>query len=75
MDQPQAAPAAEQLKWSGRTDRGKIRPNNEDAFLGIQFDAGHRSGYWDAMLARHGAQRVETPGYSILVFHLGRSSS
>ena len=27
------------LKWSGRTDRGKVRPNNEDAFLGLQFDA------------------------------------
>ena len=41
-------------------------------YLGIQFDAAHRSGYWEAMLARHGAQRVETPGYSIFVFHLGR---
>src|SRR5262245_698304 len=27
------------LKWSGWTDRGKVRPNNEDAFLGLQFDA------------------------------------
>jgi protein phosphatase len=27
------------LHWSGRTDRGKVRPNNEDAFLGLQFDA------------------------------------
>jgi len=26
------------LKWSGWTDRGKIRPNNEDSFLGLQFD-------------------------------------
>src|SRR5690349_7103360 len=26
------------LKWFGRTDRGKVRPNNEDAFLGLQFD-------------------------------------
>jgi protein phosphatase len=30
---------ARQLQWSGRTDRGKVRPNNEDAFLGLQFDA------------------------------------
>jgi serine/threonine protein phosphatase PrpC len=30
---------AECLRWSGRTDRGKVRPNNEDAFLGLQFDA------------------------------------
>jgi protein phosphatase len=27
------------LKWSGWTDCGKIRPNNEDSFLGLQFDA------------------------------------
>ncbi len=27
------------LHWSGHTDRGKVRPNNEDAFLGLQFDA------------------------------------
>jgi len=27
------------LKWYGCTDRGRIRPNNEDAFLGLQFDA------------------------------------
>jgi PPM family protein phosphatase len=28
-----------QLQWSGRTDRGKVRPNNEDAFIGLQFNA------------------------------------
>jgi PPM family protein phosphatase len=27
------------LEWSGWTDRGKVRPNNEDAFLGLQFDS------------------------------------
>ena len=27
------------LRWSGQTDRGKVRPNNEDSFLGQQFDA------------------------------------
>src|SRR5258706_14511108 len=27
------------LQWSGRTDRGPVRTNNEDAFLGLQFDA------------------------------------
>jgi PPM family protein phosphatase len=32
-------PTHTRLKWSGRTDRGKVRPNNEDAFLGVQFDA------------------------------------
>jgi PPM family protein phosphatase len=27
------------LKWFGWTDKGKIRANNEDSFLGLQFDA------------------------------------
>ena len=27
------------LRWSGSTDRGRVRPNNEDAFLGVQFDS------------------------------------
>ena len=27
------------LHWHGLTDRGRVRPNNEDAFLGLQFDA------------------------------------
>src|SRR5947207_9889734 len=27
------------LKWFGCTDRGKVRANNEDSFLGLQFDA------------------------------------
>jgi protein phosphatase len=27
------------LKWSGWTDRGKARLNNEDSFLGLQFDS------------------------------------
>ena len=27
------------LRWSAWTERGPIRPNNEDAFLGVCFDA------------------------------------
>ncbi len=27
------------LRWSGHTDRGKVRKNNEDTFLLLQFDA------------------------------------
>lgn len=27
------------MLWSGATDRGRFRANNEDAFLGLQFDA------------------------------------
>jgi protein phosphatase len=34
---PPSAPVS--LRWSGWTDCGKVRPNNEDAFLGLQFDA------------------------------------
>jgi|SRR5579883_2064187 len=30
---------ARSLKWFGWTDRGKVRPNNEDAFIGLRFDA------------------------------------
>lgn len=32
-------PAAPRLRWFGRTDVGRVRKNNEDAFLGLQFDA------------------------------------
>jgi PPM family protein phosphatase len=32
-------PQAQGLRWSGWTDRGRVRPNNEDSFLGLQFDA------------------------------------
>ena len=32
-------PPERSLRWSGWTDRGKVRRNNEDAFLGLQFDA------------------------------------
>ena len=27
------------LKWSGHTDKGRVRQNNEDAFLALTFDA------------------------------------
>src|SRR5215203_4729057 len=27
------------LQWSGWTDRGKVRPHNEDSFVALQFDA------------------------------------
>jgi PPM family protein phosphatase len=32
-------PTLASLKWSGWTDRGKVRPNNEDSFLCLQFDS------------------------------------
>jgi protein phosphatase len=41
MDHPPevSLPTASRLRWSGLTDRGKIRANNEDSFLGLRFDA------------------------------------
>lgn len=39
MSEPAVSPAEQYLRWSGWTDRGKVRKNNEDAFLGLQFDA------------------------------------
>ncbi|HEY5893240.1 MAG TPA: protein phosphatase 2C domain-containing protein [Chthoniobacterales bacterium] len=29
----------QELRWSGQTDRGKVRQNNEDTFLGLALDA------------------------------------
>ena len=34
-----ALAAPHRLRWHGHTDRGRVRPNNEDAFLCLQFDA------------------------------------
>ena len=39
MDIQNSTPALQCLQWFGETDRGKVRANNEDAFLGLQFDS------------------------------------
>ena len=39
MNPPHSTPPPECLQWFGETDRGQVRKNNEDAFLGLQFDA------------------------------------
>ena len=39
MNDPHLPSAPERLQWFGETDRGKVRANNEDAFLGVQFDS------------------------------------
>lgn len=36
--EPEPLPAP-RLRWFGLTDRGKVRANNEDSFLGLRFDA------------------------------------
>ncbi len=38
MDSPPADPSLRRLEWSGRTDVGRVRANNEDSFVGLQFD-------------------------------------
>jgi len=51
-----AAPRPSTLRWFGCSDIGKVRKNNEDAFLGLRFDAQevHRLGkFGDASLAEH----------------------
>lgn len=39
MDRFRQPAPSKGLQWSARTDRGTVRPNNEDAFIGLQFDA------------------------------------
>jgi protein phosphatase len=39
MNPPGSVPTAGSLRWHGQTDRGKVRANNEDSFLCLQFDA------------------------------------
>lgn len=39
MEPPRNQPTTPRLRWSGLSDRGKVRKNNEDSFLGLQFDA------------------------------------
>lgn len=53
---PSAAARAAHLQWFGWTDIGRVRQNNEDAFLGLRFDAieVHRLGrIGEASLATH----------------------
>jgi serine/threonine protein phosphatase PrpC len=38
MKSPEAVSPSTLLKWSGCTDRGKVRKNNEDSFLAMRFD-------------------------------------
>jgi serine/threonine protein phosphatase PrpC len=41
MKRPPPRPAVKPMKlnWSGCSDTGRVRKNNEDSFLGLQFDA------------------------------------
>lgn len=50
------------LRWSGLTHPGKVRPNNEDAFLALTFD-GHELHY----LGKIGEASLETSDYVFAV--------
>ena len=39
MDHPRNVSEVHRLRWSGHTDCGHVRPNNEDSFLALQFNA------------------------------------
>ncbi len=41
-------PATHQVRWSGHSDVGRFRKNNEDTFLGLRFD-GHEINYLGKM--------------------------
>ena len=43
-DTPKPQGATPDLGWSGLTDTGRVRPNNEDTFLALKFD-GHEVSY------------------------------
>lgn len=53
----ESRPASSQhLQWWGQTDRGKVRKNNEDSFLALQFDAqevNYLGKIGEATLGRH----------------------
>jgi serine/threonine protein phosphatase PrpC len=57
---PKTSPPA--IKWFGWTDKGHVRANNEDSFLGLRFDARevHR-------LGKFGKASVETMDFTFAV--------
>ena len=62
MSSSPVATVATTLHWSACTDRGKVRPNNEDAFLGLQFD-----GREVRHLGRHGEGSIVQTDFAFAV--------
>ena len=62
MHHPSSQPVWHRLRWWGATDRGKIRSNNEDTFLGLQLDANEVH-----HLGRHGEGSTETTDFVFAV--------
>jgi PPM family protein phosphatase len=50
------------LQWSGWTDRGKVRKNNEDSFVGLHFDAREIH-----HLGKHGEASTENMDFAFAV--------
>lgn len=50
------------LRWSGWTDRGKVRKNNEDSFLGLRFNAQDIQ-----HLGKHGEASTSTTDFAFAV--------
>ena len=50
------------LKWFGWTDKGKVRANNEDSFLGLRFDASEV--FW---LGKYGEATTENADFAFAV--------
>lgn len=55
-------PVPGKLRWSGCTDRGRVRPNNEDAFLGLRFNA--REAF---LLGKHGHAAFDQTEFAFAV--------
>ena len=62
MDLERQVPAPKRLKWFGETDRGKVRSNNEDAFLGLRFDSKEVH-----HLGKHGEASMKTTDFVFAV--------
>jgi protein phosphatase len=62
MDSSDTSSAPSGLKWSGNTDRGKVRQNNEDSFLAVTFDGRevHR-------LGKYGQASLQQADYAFAV--------
>jgi len=62
LNSPNNESISHRLQWWGATDRGKIRSNNEDSFLGLQLDS--REVHY---LGRHGEASTETTDLAFAV--------
>ncbi|MDX6462566.1 MAG: family protein phosphatase [Acidobacteriaceae bacterium] len=62
MHPPNNESLLHRLQWWGATDRGKVRPNNEDSFLGLQLGANEVH-----HLGRHGEGSIETTDFAFAV--------